>query len=102
MSGNNAYLQMPPRGNNNTIEEQELEGDTTFSRHDLDRSDLKSSSVIHNRADDQKAKGPVSIAELLAQIQRLEDSQRHQLFLVLKDMETTGGMSATNLQRGLE
>ena len=102
MSGNNAYLQMPPRGNNNTIEEQELEGDTTFSRHDLDRSDLKSSAVTHTGADDQKAKGPVSIAELLAQIQRLEDSQRHQLFLVLKDMETTGGMSATNLQRGLE
>ena len=59
--------------------------------------------MIHTGADhDPRAKGPASIAELLAQIQRLEDSQRHQLFLVLKDMETTGGMSASNLQRGLE
>ena len=57
---------MPPRGNNNTIQEQEMEGDTTFSRHDLERSDLKSSSMTNTRADDPKAKGPVSIAELLA------------------------------------
>ena len=44
----------------------------------------------------------MSIADLLTQIQKLEDSQRHQLFLVLKDMETSGDMSASNLQRGLQ
>ena len=44
----------------------------------------------------------VSIADLLLQIQKLEDTQRHQLFLVLKEMEGSGDMSASNLQRGLQ
>lgn len=76
-----------------------MDDDTTFSRQEL--GDSRISSHLKPQQPTNQAKSTVSIADLLAQIQKLEDSQRHQLFLVLKEMETTGDMSASNLQRGL-
>ena len=85
---------------NNTIDEQDQDDDTTFTRTEHQDYELKAS---YARPTEKSAvKENVSIADLLLQIQKLEDTQRHQLFLVLKEMEGSGDMSASNLQRGLQ
>ena len=63
---------------NTTIEEQSLDDSINFSRHEPGDSELKVSMLKGGAANRAKTDPEtVSIADLLGQIQKLEDSQRH-------------------------
>lgn len=70
---------------------------TTFSR---DEEQLQEFNTV--KATPAKQTDQVTIEDLLSKIYKLDDNQRHQLFNVLKQLESKGNLSGEKLNEGLQ